>query len=58
MTKVLIPMYVLTPFSLDQKLYDFTLDATAHSSAGSLLVNLAMIVDTPAVYAAVGITIV
>ena len=51
-------MYVLTPFSLDQKLYDFTLDATAHSSAGSLLVNLAMIVDTPAVYAAVGITIV
>jgi hypothetical protein len=51
-------MYVLTPFSLDQKLYAFTFDATAHSSAASLLVNLERIADTPAVYDGVGITIV
>ena len=51
-------MYVLTPFSVDQKLYAFMFEAIAHSSAGSPLVSLEMIVDTPSVYKSVGNTIV
>ena len=57
-TKALMPMYVVAPFLVDQKLYALTFEATAHSSVGSLLVSRDKIIDTPSVYMLVGTTIV
>ena len=57
-TKALMPMYVVEPFLVDQKLYALTFEAIAHSSAGSLLVSLDRIIDTPSVYMLFGTTIV
>jgi|EP01043_Picozoa_sp_COSAG02_P025166 hypothetical protein len=56
--KAFMPMYVVAPFLVDQKLYALTFEAIAHSSAGSLLVSLDRIIDTPSVYMLIGTTIV